>query len=125
MDPQEFTKQLLDAQNLMSKEKYKEAIIILEKLKELDKKGTFAYDLTHKLYQLSSNTHSLYNQQIILRNIEELSKNIEGISISSLNKMLKDKDQLDLTEDILLREIELLILRGMLKAKLDKGEIYF
>jgi len=125
MDTEEFRQKLLDAQNLMSKEKYKEALIILEKLKEIDSARDIDYNLAHKLYQLLSNSHSLYNQQIILKNIEELSKNIEGISISSLNQMLKDKDQLDLTEDILLREIELLILRGLLKAKLDKGEIFF
>lgn len=125
MDTDEFRQKLLEAQNLMSKENYKEALVILGKLKEIDKARDIDYNLAHKMYQLLSNSHSLYNQQIILKNIEELSKNIEGISLSSLNQMLKDKDQLDLTEDILLREIELLILRGLLKAKLDKGEIFF
>lgn len=125
MDTDEFRQKLLEAQNLMNKENYKEALVILGKLKEIDKAKDIDYNLAHKMYQLLSNSHSLYNQQIILKNIEELSKNIEGISLSSLNQMLKDKNQLDLTEDILLREMELLILRGLLKAKLDKGEIFF
>ena len=125
MDIEDFRQKLLDAQNLMREEKYKEAIIILEKLKELDKARDVDYNIAHKMYQLLSNSHSLYNQQIILKKLEEISEIIEGISISSLNQTLKEENKLDLTEDILLREIELLILRGLLKAKLDKGEIFF
>ncbi len=41
MNTQDFVKKLNDAQDLMSKEKYKEAIIILEKLKEIEKKTRF------------------------------------------------------------------------------------
>ena len=109
MDVEEFTQQLNKAHDLMSKERYKESIIILEKLKQLDKEMNIEYNLAHRLYQLHSNAHSLYNQQVILKNINELSKNIEGISISTLNRKLKEEDQLDITEDIILREIELLI----------------
>ena len=65
MDANDFTKDLSDAQELMRNEKYKEALILLGKLKEADKAGDFDYNLTHKLYQLLSNSQSLYNQQIV------------------------------------------------------------
>ena len=69
MEPHEFTKQLMEVQELMKTEKYAEALVILSKLKDIEKKGDFDYSLTHKLYQLDSNCHSLYNQEKILKQI--------------------------------------------------------
>ena len=57
MDANDFIKDLNDAQELMRNEKYKEALLLLGKLKEADKAGDFDYNLTHKLYQLISNFH--------------------------------------------------------------------
>ena len=66
MGTQEFITQLNKAQDLMSQEKYKEAIVLLEELKETDKETDLNYNLTHRMYQLYSNCQSLYNQKIIL-----------------------------------------------------------
>ncbi|MFW9951964.1 MAG: hypothetical protein ACFFKA_17740, partial [Candidatus Thorarchaeota archaeon] len=64
MNTEEFSSKLREVQNLMQQEKYDGAIQILETLKEIEKAGDFDYSLTHKLYQLLSNSKSLYNQQI-------------------------------------------------------------
>ena len=71
---QEFIDKLNEVQELMLKEDYNNAIIILDKLKAIDKQNEFNYNLTHKLYQLDSNVRSLYNQQLILKFIFNLSQ---------------------------------------------------
>ena len=72
MNEEEFVKQLNEAHQLMKDEKFKESIIILEKLKDVEKKGEYSYGITHKLYQLISNAHSLYHQQEIQKFMGEL-----------------------------------------------------
>jgi hypothetical protein len=123
MDAKEFITQLNNIQELMQNENYKQAIILLEKLKELDKNADFDYNLSHKLYQLDSNTRSLYNQQIILTNIKELSNKYRSIRFQELNQILRANNELNLTDDILRREIELLILRNQLHGKIEKDSI--
>ena len=60
MDKQTFIGKLNEAQDLMKNEKYKEAVILLEKLREIEKKNEdFEYSLSHRLYQLISNSNSL------------------------------------------------------------------
>jgi len=125
MKSQEFIKRLNYAQELMLKEKYKEAIELLEELKEIEKAGDFDYNLTHKLYQLASNSHSLYNQQIILKILLTLSKESESISISKLNQLLKETEGLNIDNSILRREIEILILRSLLSAKFEGDLLLF
>ena len=125
MDTQDFIRQLNEAQELMKNEKYKEAIILLEKLKMIEKRGDFDYSLTHKLYQLDSNSHSLYNQQIILKHISIISEKQKSISFHDLNKILKEKEVINIEEAILIREIELLILRGLLSCKIEGNKIKF
>jgi len=125
MDAEEFIKQLNYVQELMQKEDYKEAVILIEKLKKLEKSVNFDYNLTHRLYQLDSNTRSLYNQQIILKVIKNLSIENDCISFEELNQILKEKDKLDLSVDLLKREIEILILRNLLPCRIDKEKIIF
>lgn len=125
MDEKEFIIQLNKAQDLMIREKYNEAIKLVEKLKEIEKKRDFNYDLTHQLYQLNSNLHSLHNQQVILNFINDISKKQESISFQELNVFLKKGTKIDLDDDILRREIELLILRNLLKCKIDGNLLKF
>ncbi len=117
MKPNEFANNLNDVQDLMAKEKYKEALVLLEHLKELDKTSDFDYNLTHKLYQLDSNTRSLYNQKVILERLKSINKDIKLISIAEFNEMLRLKDNLLLEEPILRRELEILILRGIISIE--------
>lgn len=123
MDPQDFGKQLLKVQKLMKGGNYAEALVLLVKLKEIEKKGDFDYNLTHKLYQLDSNCRSLYNQDKILKQINILSKNQDSISFGMLLNLVKDEINID--ESILRKEIELLILRGLLNCKIDGEELKF
>ena len=122
---QEFITQLNKAQDLMSQEKYKEAIVLLEELKEIDKETDLNYNLTHRMYQLYSNCQSLYNQKIILMHINEISKNSTSLTLQKLNQILKDEFKINLEEEILGREIELLILRGLLSCRIEDNEIIF
>ena len=125
MKNQEFIEQLSEVQDLMNQEKYKEAIKLIQKLKEIDKKGDFDYDLTHKLYQLDSNCNSLYNQQVILNHINDISRKQESISFQEINLLIKKSTKLDLSDDILRREIELLILRNLLNCKIEGDLLKF
>ncbi len=125
MDSQEFTEKLFQAQDLMANEKYKEAIAILNELKEIDKTGMFEYSLTHKLYQLLSNSQSLYNQQVILSIIEPLSNEQKTISLKEISQKLEKEKDLRLKDDILLREIELLVLRNLLACRIDRDRLEF
>ncbi len=124
MNKNDFVSKLSEAQELMRDEKYKQAIIILEKLKVLEKEGDFNYNLTHKLYQLLSNAQSLYNQKVILEAIKSVS-NKNSISFQELNKMLSDKGELNIDIVILGREIEILILRGLLSCKIEGDKLIF
>ena len=123
MDSQEFVKHLNEIQDLMEKENYTEALTLIEKLKEAEKKADFNYNLTHRLYQLDSNSRSLYNQQLILANVGDLFKKYKSITFQELNRVLRNKNKLKLTDDILRREIELLILRNQLAWKIEKDTI--
>ena len=125
MDVQEFITQLDLVEELMRQENYKQAILLIDELKELEKEGNFDYNLTHRLYQLDSNSRSLYNQQIIFTTINNLSNKSDYISFHELNQNLKEKHQLDLSDDILRREVEILILRNLLSCRIDKEKIIF
>jgi len=117
MSTEEFIKDLQKVSELMKKEKYRDAIVIIEKLKEIEKKGDFDYSLTHQLYQYHSNAHSLYNQEIILKSLEEISGNT--VSFEELTKKVQDLGNVDLDYPNLKKEIELLILRGKLNCKIQ------
>ena len=127
MNPKEFMNQLNEAQILMDLEKYKEAMIILDKLKEFEKKSdyNFNYGLIHTLYQLDSNCRSSYNQEIILNHIKEISHEQKSISFQELNQIIKENEELDIGEDILRREVELLILRNLLLCKIEGNQLIF
>jgi len=125
MDKQTFIGKLNEAQDLMKSEKYKEAVILLEKLREIEKKNEdFEYSLSHKLYQLISNSNSLYNQEIILEHIKKMSIKQSSISIHELHLSLKEND-FKIEESVLGKEIELLILRDLLPCKKEGDKIIF
>ena len=123
MDSEEFANLLYEAQNLMKEEKYREALEKLEILQKIEKNGDFNYNLTHKLYQLISNAASLLNQQILLKYINQVSKKQKSITFRDLNLLLKKEISFD--EDILRREVELLILRGLLSCKIQGNQLIF
>ena len=125
MDANDFVRDLNDAQELMRNEKYQDALIILGKLKEADKAGNFDYNLTHKLYQLISNSQSLYNQQRVLSAVKKISLKQKSISFQKLKEILKEQDNLDLDEQVLRREVEILILRSLLKCKIEGYNLVF
>jgi hypothetical protein len=125
MDANDFVKDLNDAQELMRNEKYQEALIILGKLKEADKAGDFDYNLTHKLYQLISNSQSLYNQQKVLSVVKQISPKQKSISFTALNEILKKQENVDIDEQILRREVEILILRSLLDGKIEGNDLVF
>ena len=125
MDKQTFIGKLNKAQDLMKNEKYKEAVILLEKLREIEKKNEdFEYSLSHRLYQLISNSNSLYNQEIILEHIKKMSIQQNSLTIHELHKSMKDND-FKIEESVLGKEIELLILRDLLPCKKEGDKIIF
>lgn len=125
MDTNDFVKVLNNAQELMRNEKYQEALNILDKLKEADKAGSFDYNLTHKLYQLISNSQSLYNQQRVLRVLNKISNSLSSISFIDLKDLLKNQENLEIDESILRREVEILILRSLVIAKVEGKNLIF
>lgn len=126
MNPQEFMKLLNEARELMAQENYTEAIVILENLKELDKSSEYDYnyDLIHQLYQLDSNCKSAHHQQIILEIIKNIPITKDSLSLNELNNYLKDKENIIISEDILRREVELLILRNLLQGRMEGDHLF-
>jgi ABC-type arginine transport system ATPase subunit len=125
MDTNDFVEALNEAQELMRNENYKEALILLNRLKEADKAGNFDYNLTHKLYQLISNSQSLFNQQQVLSAVKKISQEQKSISFLDLKKYLKEQEDIEIDEQILRREVEILILRSLLEVKLVGNELIF
>ena len=125
MDDNDFVKDLNDAQELMRNERYPEALIILGKLKEADMAGSFDYNLTHKLYQLISNSQSLYNQQRVLSVVKKISQKQKSVSFINLKEMLNKQENIELDELILRREVEILILRSLLECKIEGNDLVF
>jgi len=125
MDANDFVKDLTNAQELMRDEKYIDALVILNKLKEADKAGEFDYNLTHKLYQLISNSQSLFNQQRVLSVVKIISQKQKSISFIALNTILKEQEDVELDELILRREVEILILRSLLVCKIEGNDLVF
>ena len=123
MKKDEFKHQLNLALELMKEEKFKDALNLLEALKNIEKATDFDYSLTHKLYQLLSNCQSLHNQNLILNHIKEISKIRTTITFHELNQLLTN--DLTISDAILVREIELLILRGLLSCKIEGNRIIF
>lgn len=125
MDANHFVRDLNDAKELMRNEKYLDALGILNKLKEADKAGNFDYNLTHKLYQLISNSQSLYNQQRVLSVVKKISHEHRSISFIDLKEMLNKQENVELDEQILRREVEILILRSLLNCKIEGNDLVF
>ena len=125
MDANDFVRDLNDAKELMRNEKYLDALVILNKLKEADKAGNFDYNLTHKLYQLISNSQSLYNQQRVLSVVKKISQKQKSVSFIDLNEILDKQENVRLDEQVLRREVEILILRSLLECKIEGNELIF
>jgi hypothetical protein len=125
MNTGEFNSKLIEAQDLMQQEKYDMALQLLNALKEIEQKGDFDYSLTHKLYQLISNSQSLLNQQKILKRINQITQNNNSLSLNDLNHTLKVEDNLELEFPILKREIEILILRALIKCRIEGDTLLF
>ena len=127
MDSKEFYNRLMEAQDLMIREKYEQALTLLEELKQLEKEGDFEYELIHQLYQLTSNANSFYNQQIILGILKsnEFHHDQKSIDIQELDGYLKKKAGLDLDISTLKRELELLILRDLISFRIEGDKIFF
>ena len=125
MDPREFQDQLKDAHQLMLQEKYEDAIIILEKLKDIEQKSNFEYNLTHQLFQLFSNAHSLYNQQKIKDGMNAMLMKQKTMALTDLNQLLKERIGLDLDDKTFQKELELLILRGLITCSIEGDLVIF
>ncbi len=125
MELEKFVKRLNEAQELMKNEKFKEAIVILEKLKIIEKNGEFDYKLTHKLYQLLSNAHSLLNQQTIVKVMKELTIQQKTISVNELSELIRQRVDIDIKDGEFRRELEILILKGILPYSIEGDLIIF
>ncbi len=125
MDANHFVRDLNEAKELMRNEKYLDALGILNKLKKADKAGNFDYNLTHKLYQLISNSQSLYNQQRVLSVVKKISQKQKSISFINLNEILDKQENVALDEQVLRREVEILILRSLLECKIEGNDLIF
>ncbi|MHA2185264.1 MAG: hypothetical protein ACXAAI_09705 [Promethearchaeota archaeon] len=127
MNPQEFRKKLNEVRELMAQEQYKEALNLLEKLKkdEANSESDFNYNLIHELYQLDSNCKSALHQQLILERLLNISNNEKRISFKELNEDIKKNLDLNISEEILRREVELLILRNLISCRIEETTIVF
>ena len=127
MDAKEFIEKLNQVRNLMVEENYVEALQVLDFLKNAERtnEDSLDYNLTHQLYQLDSNCKSSYQQQVILAHLNKMPSEKKSISFKDLNQELKENNKLNISEAILRRDIELLILRDLLKCELKGNLLIF
>jgi len=125
MNPKDFLEKLNSVRELMSEEKYSDAMKILDDLKNIEKSSgiNYNYDLIHQLYQLDSNCKSAFNQKIILEQLKRISFERTSLSFKEFNQLIKEKSGLNLPEQILRREIELLILRNLVNCELKGDQV--
>ncbi len=125
MEQKEFAQKLIDVERLMKDEKYEEATVILNKLKKIEQNGDFDSNLTHKFYQLISNNRSLYNQKVIVKEINTMTIKNKDFPINELNQLISKRTNLNLDDKEFKKEIELLILRGLLNCQIKGNNLYF
>lgn len=127
MNPEEFIELLNQARVLMTQEEFVKAGQILEKLKDADKKSEYEYNygLIHQLYQLDSNCKSAYNQQRILEVIKGIPITKSSIHFEEISRLLRDKENLNIKDEILRREVEILILRNLLHGRIEGNQLIF
>ncbi|TFF99637.1 MAG: hypothetical protein EU541_04430 [Promethearchaeota archaeon] len=125
MKPEEFIRQLVEAEDLIKEENYTEALKILSELRKEEQKEDFDPNLTHKLYQLISNAESLLNQSSLIEGLIELAQKNHSIAFKDLSEYFSKHKNINLKPAIIRREIELLILREKIPYKIKQNKLIF
>ncbi len=118
-----FKEELSIAEKLIQEEKFEQALNLLEKMKNYDDEF-FDDALAHNFFMLYSNTQSIVRGKNIYQNLLSLSKIKEKASYKEIFEYLKDKN-INLDIDTIKREIELLILKGIVSWKSNNNIIFF
>ncbi len=118
-----FKEELSIAEKLIQEEKFEQALNLLEKMKNYDD-DVFDDALAHNFFMLYSNTQSIVRGKNIYKNLLSLSKIKEKASYKEIFEYLKDKN-INLDIDTIKREIELLILKGIVSWKSNNNIIFF
>ncbi|MCK4282354.1 MAG: hypothetical protein KAX10_09570 [Candidatus Lokiarchaeota archaeon] len=118
-----FKEELSIAEKLIQEEKFEQALNLLEKMKNYDD-DVFDDALAHNFFMLYSNTQSIVRGKNIYQNLLSLSKIKEKASYKEIFEYLKDKN-INLDIDTIKREIELLILKGIVSWKSNNNIIFF
>ena len=74
---------------------------------------------------MNSNSQSLYNQHRVLSAIKKISLMKKAISFYELNDFLRKEEDTEIDEQILKREVEILILRSLLECKIEGNNLVF
>lgn len=118
-----FKEELSIAEKLIQEEKFEQALNLLEKMKNYDD-DVFDDALAHNFFMLYFNTQSIVRGKNIYQNLLSLSKIKEKASYKEIFEYLKDKN-INLDIDTIKREIELLILKGIVSWKSNNNIIFF
>lgn len=118
-----FKEELSIAEKLIQEEKFEQALNLLENMKSYDD-DVFDDALAHNFFMLYSNTQSIVRGKNIYQNLLSLSKIKEKASYKEIFEYLKDKN-INLDIDTIKREIELLILKGIVSWKSNNNIIFF
>lgn len=118
-----FKEELSIAEKLIQEEKFEQALNLLEKMKNYDD-DVFDDALAHNFFMLYSNTQSIVRGKNIYQNLLSLSKIKEKASYKEIFEYLKNKN-INLDIDTIKREIELLILKGIVSWKSNNNIIFF
>jgi len=118
-----FKEELSIAEKLIQEEKFEQALSLLEKMKNYED-DEFNDALAHNFFMLYSNTQSIVRGKNIYRDLLPFSKIKEKASYKEIFEYLKDKN-INLDIDTIKREIELLILKGLIFWKSKNNTIFF
>lgn len=119
----DFKKKLAEAEKLIQEQDFIGALNLLEKMKRYDDRK-FDDSLVHHFYMLYSNVQSRVHGDLIYENLLPLSEKMDKIAYSEVDTLLKKKG-VDLDSNIIKRELEILILKGIAPWTCNNEDIIF
>ena len=118
-----FAVELEEAKELIKEKKFEEALLLLERMKGYND-DIFDDSMVHEFYMLHSNVQSTVRGKIIYDKLLPISESKEKILFQEAYEILGEA-LIGLNEEIIKRELEILILKGIAPWSSNEEYIIF
>jgi len=106
-----FAIELEEAKGLIKEKKFEEALLLLERMKSYND-DVFDDSMVHEFYMLHSNIQSTVRGKIIYEKLLPISESRDKVSYKEAYTLLEEA-LIGLNEEIIRRELEIFILKGI------------